>query len=92
MHIHVIKIIAYSLIPKLVHDVYVAGKKLYKESYIFTPPSKKKRDTSPWTKKRFDIVIAKRKTWLEYNANPVHGKIAFITLINDINYTLNMRK
>ena len=92
IQIPVVKIIAYSLIPKIVHDCYKAGKKLYNETYIFSePPPKKKSDRSPWTKRRFDIVMRKRKGWLRHNELTLNNKPLSV-LIEDINHTLDMDK
>ena len=92
IQIPVVKIIAYSLIPKIVHDCYKAGKKLYNETYIFSePPPKKKSDRSPWTKHRFDTVMRMRKNWLRHNELTLDNKPLSV-LITDINIALHMNK
>ena len=92
IQVPIVKIIAYSLIPKIVHDCYKAGKKLYNETYIFSePPLKKKSDRSPWTKYRFDTVMRKRKSWLRHNELTLNNKPLSV-LIEDINHTLDMDK
>ena len=97
IQIPVLKIIAYSLIPKLVHDVYVAGKRIYNETHIFSdPPPPKKRDTSPWTQARFDTVMQLRKEWLTYNNRASYNsrdkKRTLSSLTKQINTKLNMNK
>jgi len=92
IQIPVVKIIAYSLIPKLVHDIYTAGKKLYNETYIFSePPLPKKADRSPWTKIRFDKVMYYRTKWLRYNELTLDNK-SLSALIEEINRNLSMHK
>ena len=85
------KVIAGSLIPKLVHDGYVYCKKCYNE-FTNEPKPRKQIDNSPWTQFRFDVVMNKRKTWLAYNKNPIHGRIPLKVLIFDINHTLDISK
>ena len=92
IQIPIIKIIAYALIPKLVHDTYTFLKKEGKIiTKTFNPTKPKEYDYSPWTRQRFDTVIHKRKLWLYRNTKTLNN-IPLSELIKDINTELNMNK
>jgi len=91
------KIIAASLIPKLVHDSYIYCKNKYNEIELFSDAPlvktiRKIPDNTKWTQFDYDVIMNKRMSWLAHNRNHPKTRISFNTLINDINYTLDLHK
>jgi hypothetical protein len=86
------KLVAGTLIPKLVLDGFVYCKGRYNEVHLFSEPPKQKRDCTKWTKYSFDTVIRLRFKWIRYNKLHPIQKISLNALINEINANLNMHK
>jgi hypothetical protein len=86
------KLVAGTLIPKLVHDGYVYCKGRYNEVHLFTEPPKQKRDCTKWTKYSFDSVMRRRNAWVQYNKTHPSNRRSLEALISEINTTLNLNK